>query len=188
MLLDLLAKFLEALFIWLPRPMYTPRYEASVVWTGTRAPVVKRGVWLFHPLFQNTERVDTRAQATEFEPKVLWTKDGKEAAVGMVAVWRIADPLVCCERVDALGELVSKLGESVLPELVGRFELAELKRRAAGGEGREWGFDRHLREELSKALAEYGMAIDAARLNFTSDRVRTFKIIGHSQDFSTVEL
>jgi len=185
-LLELLARFVEYLFVWFPRPVYTPQYEASVVWTGRRDPVVKTGLWAFVPLFQATERVDLRDQATEFEPKVLWTRDGREAAVGMVVVWNVADPLVCCRRVDALGTMVSKLGESVLPELVGKFDLAELKRKAAGGEGREWGFDAHLRLALTQALDTYGLAVSVARLNFTSDRVRTFKLIGSAQDFSPV--
>ena len=187
-LLELLARFIEYLFVWFPRPIYTPRFEASVVWTGRREPVLKQGLWAFVPLFQQTERVDLRDQATEFEPKVLWTKDGREAAVGMVVVWHVADALVCCKTVDSLGSLMSKLGESVLPELVGKFALEELKRKAAGGEGRGWGFDAHLRLALTQAFEPYGIAVRVARLNFTSDRVRTFKLIGSTQDFSAMSI
>ncbi len=48
---------------------------------------------------------------------------------------------------------------------------------AAGGEGRERGFNHHLTRKLGALLAPYGLVVDAAQLNFTSDRVRTFQLI-----------
>lgn len=176
--LDLIARLLEGIFAWLPRPVLVPRITAMVRWTLAREPVVCRGlVWII-PLIHRYETVDLRVNATEFEPKVLWTKDGKEAAVGMAVLWKIANPLSLCQEVDGYMELINRAGESVLPELVGRLTLDELKRKAAGGEGREWAFDRHLRDALDAAFARYGIVIDMARLNFTSDRIRTLKLIG----------
>lgn len=175
---ELLAKFLEYTTAWLPRPILVPRFEALVVWTLRGAPRLRQGLVWIVPLVHHTERVDTRSNAVEFEPKILWTKDGREAAVGMVVLWRVADVLKCCEAVDGLADLVSRVGESVLPELVGRFTLEDLKRKAAGGEGKEWGFDTHLRTALAAVFDDYGIAVDRARLNFTSDRVRTLKLIG----------
>ena len=126
--------------------------------------------------------MDTRAQASEFEPKVLWTRDGCEVAIGMVIVWRVDDPLRCAENVDGLNLLVSKLGEAVLPELVGSFTLDEMKRKAAGGEGREWGINAHLEKRLMAKFEKYGIVIDEACVNFSSDRVRTFKLIGSQNE------
>lgn len=183
-LLELLAHFLEQLFCWLPRPLYCPKYEAIVMWTGKRDPTVKQGLMLYIPLFQDHERIDLREFPTEFEPKVLWTKDGKEVAVGMVVLWHVLDPLHCGERMAEVNNLVSKIGESILPELVGRFTLDEFKRKAAGGEGREWAFDQHLKTALNQLLEYYGIIADKARLNFTSDRVRTFKLIGATNELS----
>jgi regulator of protease activity HflC (stomatin/prohibitin superfamily) len=177
-LFDLLSKLLEGLFAWLPRPMLVPRFRAMARWTLGREPVLKGGLVWIVPLVHEFEQVDLRVNACEFEPKVLWTRDGREVAAGMVVMWRVADPLLLCRSVDGLGALVSKVGESVLPELVGRFDLADLKRKAAGGEGREWGFDQHLCTELDKVFLPYGITVETARLNFTSDRVRTLKLIG----------
>jgi regulator of protease activity HflC (stomatin/prohibitin superfamily) len=186
-ILSLFGEILRMAVSWLPRVMYVPRFETVVRWSFGREPVEISGqVFLFIPLFQNSERVDRRVQATEFEPKVLWTKDGREAALGMVVLWRVDRPKLCCETVDQLGLLVAKLGESVLPELVGSLTLDELKRKAAGGEGREWGFDTHLRRALLAAFEPYGITVERARVNFTSDRVRTFKLIGSSNEMANV--
>ena len=169
---------MEGAFAWLPRPELVPRFEAMVRWTLAGPPKLIGGlVWII-PLIHRYERMDLRGNAYEFEPKILWTRDGREVAVGMVVVWRVVDPLLLCTMVDDLGLIVSKLGESVLPELVGEFDLEALKRKAAGGEGREWGFDQHLRRALSAVFESYGITVDRARLNFTSDRVRTLKLIG----------
>lgn len=183
----ILAELLKAALSWLPRPLYAPRFEAVVRWTFGRNPRTFSGCVLWHvPLFQDFERIDLRVDATEFEAKVLWTADGREVAVGMVIVWRVADALRCAERVNGLGYLVAKVGESVLPELIGSFTLEDLKRKVAGGEGREWGINAHLERKLSAAFAEYGIAVDRARVNFTSDRVRSFKLIGSGNDLSHV--
>lgn len=175
---ELFAKFLEYATAWLPRPVMVPRFQVLVRWTLRGAPRECQGLTWIVPLVHHYEQVDMRTNAVEFEPKILWTKDGREAAVGMVVLWRIASALKCCETIDGLGEIVGRVGESVLPELVGEFTLEELKRKAAGGEGREWGFDQHLRRALGQVFEPYGITVDRARLNFTSDRVRTFKLIG----------
>lgn len=177
-LLDLLSRLLEALFAWLPRPELVPRTDALVRWTLDRPPVLKRGLVWIVPLIHHTERVDLRVNACEFEPKILWTKDGREVAVGMVVLWRVTDALRLCAEVDDLHLLVSKVGESVLPQLVGEMDLEDMKRKAAGGEGREWAFDAQLRTRLKNIFEPFGIAVDTARLNFTSDRVRTLKLIG----------
>lgn len=186
MLLDLIAKFLEYLVVWVPRPVLVPKFEALVRWTLARDPRVLRGFVWYVPLIHTVERIDQRAQATEFEPKVLWTRDGREVAIGMAVVWRVDEPVVCAERVDGLGLLVSKLGESVLPEVVAALTLEELKRKAAGGEGREWGINAHLERRLATVFEEYGIVIDKARVNFTSGEVRTIKLIGSGQDAASV--
>ena len=180
---ELLARFLEYLFIWMPRPVYCPPgIEAHVLWRRYKDPVVKRGLWVTVPLFDYFEQIDTRLQASRFEPNTLWTKDGKEAAVGMLLIWRISDPLVAAEALDELGSFVIRSGESVLPELVGKFDLDDMKRKAAGGEGREWGFDQHLRTKLNSLFEKYGIEVTLALLNFTSDRTRTFKLIGSNNE------
>lgn len=179
-LLDLLAKFLEHAFSWLPRPEMVPRTQALIRWTFKKAPVNLHGIVWIIPLFHAYEKIDLRAEACEFEPKVLWTKDGHEAAVGMTVIWKVSDPLLLCETVDDIDNLVSKIGEAVLPELVGKWPLADLKRKATGGEEREWGFDTHLKRALETILNPYGITVELARLNFTSDRVRTFKLISSS--------
>lgn len=177
-LFDLLSRILEGLFAWLPRPVLIPRIDALVRWTLGRSPVVRQGLVWIVPLIHHSERVDLRVNAYTFEPQVLWTKDGKEAAVGMVVLWRVSDALKLCETVDDLQHLVSKMAESVLPETVGRFALDELKARATGTADGKWGFDTLLQSALSKVFEPYGIAIENARLNFTSDRVRTLKVIG----------
>lgn len=189
-LFELFARLLEFLVVWVPRPVYVPKTDAVGRWTFGRDVTVFTGKLIWYvPLFQQMERVDLRADAMEFEPKVLWTKDGKEAAIGMTVVYRVADPTKCFTTVNGLSMLMARVGESVLPELVGSFTLDELKRKASGGEGREWGFDVHLRRALNTTFADYGISVDRARLNFTSDRVRTFKIIGGSgADTSSIVL
>lgn len=185
----IVGEILKAAVSWLPRPLYVPRFEAVVRWTLGRNPRVFSGCVLWHvPLLQEYERIDLRADATEFPPVVLWTKNGEEVALGMVIVWRVGDPLRCAEQVNGLGYLVAKVGESVLPELVGSFTLEELRRKAAGGEGREWGVNAHLERKLAAAFAEYGITVDRARVNFTSSRVRAFKLIGTENDRSSVGL
>lgn len=180
-LLEMLAKVIELLVAWIPRPVLVPQYEILIRWTLAKDPKALRGLVWVTPLIHSVERIDLRANGEDFEPKILWTKDGKEAAVGMAVVWRVTDPLLCCQTVDSLPTIVSRIGESVLPELVGAFSLEELRRKAAGGEGREWGFDAHLRRALSATFAPYGITVDMARLNFTGDRVRTLKIIGQDK-------
>jgi regulator of protease activity HflC (stomatin/prohibitin superfamily) len=180
-LFDLLSRLLEGLFAWLPRPVLVPQFRAMARWTLARPPMLKSGLVWVVPLVHEYELVDLRVNACEFEPKVLWTKDGREVAVGMLVMWRVSDPLLLCRGVDGMRGLVSRVGESVLPELVGRFDLEALKRKAAGGAAGEWGFDEHLRIELDKVFAPYGITVETARLNFTSDRVRTYKLIGGAQ-------
>ena len=182
-----LGEILRVLVSWLPRPVYVSRREALVRWTLGREPRLFSGaVACYVPLFQEIERIDLRVDPAEFEPKVLWTRDGREVAVGMVIVWRVGDPLRCATLVNGLGYLVSRLGESVLPELVGSFTLEELKRKAAGGEGREWGINAHLERKLRAKFEPYGITVDEACVNFMSDRVRTFKLIGSGNDFASV--
>lgn len=177
---DLIARLIEGLFVWLPRPDLVPQFEVMIRWTLERDPVVKTGlVWII-PLIHRWEKVDLRRYAFEFEPKVLWTKDGKEVAIGMLVLWRVEDPLTFCKSLDDPEQIVSRMGEAVLPELVGAFALEDLKRKAAGGEGRQWGFDTHLLKALASAFAPYGIVVEKARLNFTSDKVRTLKIITSS--------
>lgn len=183
---DLIARLFEYLVVWVPRPLLVPPIQSCVRWTLGNEPVRLYGLSWWMPLIHQIEHIDLRVDATEFEPKVLWTRDGKEAAIGMVIVWRVADPVLCARTVNGLGELVSRLGESVLPELVGRFSLEELKSKAAGGAGREWAFDTHLRKSLGECFAPYGIAIESARVNFTSERVRCFKIIGASNETSHI--
>jgi regulator of protease activity HflC (stomatin/prohibitin superfamily) len=181
---DLIAKLLEAAFAWLPRPVLVPRIESMVRWTLSRPPTLQAGlVWII-PLIHHYEIVDLRSYCYEFEPKVLWTRDGKEVAVGMAVLWRVDDPVKFGSSLDDPVQIVNRLGESVLPELVGGFTLDELKRKAAGGSGREWAFDTHLRKALGTAFEPYGIVVEMARLNFTSDKVRTLKLIG-SQASST---
>ena len=177
-LLELLARFLEYLFCWFPRPVYVSKVEAAVRWTLGRPPVLFTGtVFLLVPLFQQYEMMDLRADAVVFPPRTYWTKDLKEATVGMVVVWRVSDPVLCATTVNGLNDMVKELGATVLPELVGDFTLDELKRKAAGGEGRERGFSFHLQRKLAALLAPYGLAVDAAQLNFTADRTRTFLLV-----------
>jgi len=177
-LFALLSRFIEYLFCWLPRPVYVSRIATAVRWTFGHAPRTFSGkIFWIVPLFQSYEELDLRADAVVFPPRVYWTKDGKEAAVGMVVVWRIGDAVRCAETVNGLNDMVRELGSTVLPELVGDFTLDELKRKAAGGEGRERGFNHHLTRKLGALLMPYGIAVDEAQLNFTSDRVRTFQLI-----------
>ena len=178
-LLQFIANLLQGITSWFPRPVYCPISQADVVWTGKRDPVVKQGLWVHVPLFQEKERIDLRDQPIEFEPKTVWTKDGKTVAVGMVVIWFVEDALLCGTTVDEVDSLVPRSGESVLPETVGAFVLNDFKRKAIGGEGREWAFDTHLRTALSALVKPYGVGIRMARLNFTDDRVRTFKLIGN---------
>jgi regulator of protease activity HflC (stomatin/prohibitin superfamily) len=177
-LFDLLAKLFEALFAWLPRPVLVPRTDVLVRWTMGRPPVALSGLCWTVPLFHYTEQFDQRMNAYNFEPQILWTKDGKEAAVGMVVLWHIADPLKLGETVFDAQAFVSKTAESVLPPLVGRFDLAELKQRAAGPTDSKWAFETLLERDLNAVFKPYGIAVESARLNFTSDRVRTFRMVG----------
>jgi regulator of protease activity HflC (stomatin/prohibitin superfamily) len=177
-LFDLLSRLLEGLFAWLPRPVLVAKTSALVRWTLARDPVLKQGLVWVVPLIHSTETVDLRTDAYTFEPQVLWTKDGREAAIGMVVLWRVDDPLKLCELVNQLAAFVSKTAESVLPPIVGEFDLEVLKRKAAGGAPGEWAFDTHLRVALNKVFNPYGIEIESARLNYTSDRVRTLKLIG----------
>lgn len=178
-LLDLLSRLLEGAFAWLPRPVLVPRFTGLVRWTLANEPVLKRGLVWIVPLIHTYERADQRAYGTEFEPKILWTRDGREVAIGMAVVWHVEDALLFCTTIaSGVDALVARVGETVLPELVGRFDMADLKRKAAGGEAREWAFDAHLATALGKVFAPYGIVVDTARLNFTSDRVRTLKLIG----------
>ncbi len=175
---ELLAKIIEGLFCWLPRPVYVSRAWAAVQWTLGRNPKVHRGkVFLQTPLVQEYEEVDMRADAVVFPPRVYWTKDGKEAAVGMVVVWRVEDPLIVATTINGLDDFVREQGATALPELVGDFTLEELKRRAAGGEGKERGFSHFLKKKLNDLFAPYGIAIDSAQLNYTSDKVRTIQLV-----------
>ncbi len=186
-LFELLARFLEYLFVWFPRPILVSKYEALVRWKlGNPGQLIRGRLTWWMPLIHNIEQIDLRIDATEFEPKVLWTKDGKEVALGMVIAWKVGDPLVCAENVNGLNDLVTKLGESVLPELVGRFSLDDLKRKAAGGEGKEWAFDQHLVTALTSLFKPYGIEVVQARINFTSDKVRTFKVISGGNDGSRI--
>lgn len=185
-LFDLIAKLLEYLVVWVPRPLLVAKYEAVIRWMTGHNPTRIYGLTWWMPLIHQIERIDLRIDATEFEPKVLWTRDGKEVAIGMVIAWRVCDPVRCAETVNGLGTLVSRLGESVLPELVGQFTLEQLKRKAAGGEGREWAFDQHLRTALDRLFEPYGIEVASARVNFTSDRVRTFKLIGAQNEVSHI--
>ena len=177
-LFDLFARLLEHAFAWCPRPIYVPLPKMLVRWTGERLPVARRGLCVWVPLFQEIEVIDLREQAAEFEPKVLWTKDGRDVGVGMVVVWQVEDAILTCTMVDDIDLFVVRVGESVLPELVGGFDMEELKRKAAGGSSHEWGFDTHLRQALRNKFKRYGLKIVSARLNFTTERVRTIKLVG----------
>jgi regulator of protease activity HflC (stomatin/prohibitin superfamily) len=178
-LFDLLARLLEGAFAWLPRPRVVPQFEALVRWTLDHPPVLVRGLVWVVPLVHRTETADLRQWGTDFEPKILWTRDGREVAIGMAVVWHVADPLTFCTTISGgVDGIVARVGETVLPELVGQFDLLDLKRKAAGGEAREWGLDTHLRRDLQGVLGPYGIVVDRARVNFTSDRVRTLKLIG----------
>ncbi len=184
-LLDLLAAFIQYLVAWVPRPLKVPPTDALVRWTlGGEPHLVERwGVNV--PLIHTLERIDLRADCTEFEPKNLWTQDGKVVSLGMAVIWRVGDPLTCARKVNDLGTFVTKLGESVLPEFVGSYTLDDFKRRCAGGEGREWGANALLRSRLRARFEEYGIAIDDAFVNFTDDKVQTIKLISGGNDPST---
>jgi regulator of protease activity HflC (stomatin/prohibitin superfamily) len=186
--LDLLAAALQYLVAWVPRPLLVPQTKAVVRWTLGRDPVLVESWGVQVPLIHTIERIDKRVDATEFEPKNLWTLDGAVVAVGMVIVWHVGDPIRCCRTVNGLNELVSRLGESVLPEFVGTFPLADFKGRCAGGKGREWGANALLRTRLSARFDEYGIAIDDAFVNFTDDKVSTIKLIGSGNQGSAVSV
>ncbi len=178
-LLDVLAQLLQYLTCWLPRPIIAPAgIKAVVRWRLSLDPRVLYGFVVVIPLIDKWEEIDLRFDPTEFEPVVVWTRNGRDVAVGMVIVWRVGDPLLCARRVNDLTRLVSKLGESLLPELVGEFDLEDFKRKAAGGEGRQWSLNAHLTTRARSLLIPYGIEVEQVRSNFTTERVRTFKLIG----------
>ncbi len=177
-LFDLLAQFLQYLVSWVPRPILVPEFMACVRWTLGRQPELVTAWGIEIPLIHHIERCDLRWDATEYEPKILWTKDGHEVALGMVIMWKITDPLLCASSVNDLHAFAQEIGESILPEIVGRYTLAEFKSKAAGGEEGQWALNTHLTRNAKKLFSQYGVEIDYARVNFTSDRVRTLKHIG----------
>lgn len=174
-LFDLLAQFVQALFVWLPRPFLVPPTRAHVRWTlGREGYLVTR--WGLHvPLIHSREEIDIRADALECEPKVLWTSDGHAVAVGIALVYHVSDPLTVAVQINGLDLFTAKLAESVLPEFVGTYTLDEFKRRCAGkGEKPgEWGANALLRARLRARFEKYGIEIDDAFVNFTDDRVRS---------------
>ena len=175
---EILGQFLQYLVVWVPRPLLVPSYEAVVIWTMGRAPKLARAFTVFTPLFQRMERYDRRWDADAFEPQMLWTKDGREVSIGVVVVWRVADPIVLATRVNKLQGFVGEIVEAMLPELVGDLDLADFKRKAAGGEAGERSLNARLTMKTRNALQPYGIEVDYARVNFTSSSVRTIKLIG----------
>ncbi len=174
--LSLLAKGLEIITSFLPRPMLVPKTQRAVVWILGFAPRSLYGLLIIWPLVETVETADLREEATPFEPTVLWTKDGQEVSIGAVLTWAIADPRAAHGRVGDLTEWIGEKVESILPRIVGTYTLVELQRKAAGGEGREWALDRHLLVEAEKMLSPYGVKAISARVNFTA-RTKVYRVI-----------
>jgi hypothetical protein len=187
-LFDLLANLLQYLVVWVPRPFLVNPTQAYVRWTLGGAPKLVKGWGLNIPLIHQSERMDVRTDACECEPKNLWTKDGFVIALGIAFSWRISDPLRVASRINDLHTFTARMAESVLPELVGTYTLADFKRRCAGGEGRQWGANALLRTKLQGLFDDYGISIDEAYVNFTDDKVQTIKLIGGGNESSSISV
>lgn len=173
---QILGQVLEILTDLIPRPVYVPRCQRGAVWFLWWGPWSVYGPLIVWPICMELETIDVREDATVFEPTVLWTKDGREVAVGAVLTWAVGDAKVALDTVNDITSFVGEKLESVLPTLVGQYDLEELQRKAAGGEGREWALNRHLLSATVALLEPYGIRVIDARVNFTS-RARVFRLL-----------
>jgi len=113
------------------------------------------------------ERISILKDATEFEPVVLPTEDGKTIAIGFVIVWHIRPDNVIrsVTTSDDITAMVGEVGESLLPPLVMQYSFSELQKRIRGGRNLITVND-SLTQSAQDMLEEYGVTVDRARINF----------------------
>ncbi len=167
-LLQLLAQFLQGITSWLPRPYLVNVTQRSVRFRrGTEAALVEPGFHVNVPLFSTIEDFSLLKDATEFEPVVLPTKDGKTVAIGFVIVWHIDEDNVvrAATSTDDLVGMIGEVGESLLPPLVLMHTYDEILDRVRGGRNLKT-VNESLMEDAQDLLREFGVTVDTARINF----------------------
>lgn len=173
---DILGKVLEILTDFIPRPIFVPKRERAAVWLMWWGPWSLYGPFIHWPIFMDYELYDIREDATVFDAPVLWSKDGKEVAIGAVLTWRVVDPKIVATEINDFSDWVGEKVESILPKLVAQYTLEDLQRKVAGGEGREWGLNRHLFEAAKAFLEPRGFEVIDVRINFTA-KTRVFRLL-----------
>lgn len=177
-LLQFFANLLQGLTSWFPRPYLVNVTERAVLFRRGRDPILKPpGFRWYTPLFSSVETFSILKDATEFEPVVLPTRDGKALAVGFVVIWHLeaTDVITASTTVDSLEAMIGEIGESLLPPLVLAHTYEELAARIRGDRGMVT-VNRKLTEDAQALLDEYGITVDSARIN-TLAPARIFKIV-----------
>jgi regulator of protease activity HflC (stomatin/prohibitin superfamily) len=177
-LLQFFANLLQGVTSWFPRPYLVNVTERCVLFRRGRPPILKGpGFRWYTPLFSSIEVFSILKDATEFEPVVLPTRDGKTVSVGFVIVWHLApeDVITAATTTDDLETMVGEIGESLLPPLVLGHTYEELATRIRGDRGATT-INEKLSEEAQALLDEFGITVDSARIN-TLAPARVFKII-----------
>lgn len=179
-LLDAIARLFEYITSWLPRPFLINVTQRGVRFRMGKPPILlEPGFHIKVPLVSTVEEFSLLKDATEFEPIVLPTKDGKPVAIGFVIIWHI-DPenvIKAATTTDSLTAMVGEIGESLLPPLVMQYDWETLLARIRGG-GNLKTIDEFLTADAQAMLEEYGVTVDRARINFLSP-ARVLKLISN---------
>ena len=177
-LFALLADFLRGITAWFPRPYLVNVTERAVRFRRGEQPVLAEpGFHWYTPLFSDVETFSVLKDASEFEPVVLPTRDGKSTAVGFVIVWHIepGDVIKAATTTGDLEAMVGEIGESLLPPIVADHSFDEFLARLRGDRGMKT-IDAKLTDDANALLTQYGVTVDSARINFISP-ARTFRLI-----------
>lgn len=172
------SELVRNLASWIPRPELIDVTRGAVIFTRARQPkVVGPGLVWHVPAVQRLEHYSTLADAYEFRPCTLTTKDGVCVALGFALVWSIEDILLACTTCDDFHRIIKEMGESILPELVIGHTWDELL-ASLGPEAVGWSFNRKLKSAAGSLLKTYGMRVHSARVNNVA-RCRVLRVIGN---------
>ncbi len=167
-LLQFFANLLQGLTSWFPRPYLVNVTERAVLFRRGKPPVLKDpGFHWYTPLFSDYETYSLLKDPCTFDPAVLPTKEGRPVSIGFVIVWHIEpeDIIRAATSTNDTEEMIGEIGESLLPPLVLQHTFDELLERVRGSRGMKT-VNATLTEEAQDLLAEYGVTIDYARVNF----------------------
>jgi len=113
---------------WVRRPWSSWPWAKKNNSTSTWVKELLPGNWYFLlPIFMEHEIIPIKVQPKDIRIQSVWTKDGKDLAIGGAIIYYVREPLKAILEVDNYDASIQIIALAVIREWVGKHTLVELR-------------------------------------------------------------